>query len=204
MGSGKTSYEEVVSPSDYQNINPLGNDAFSNLYNQLGGFTSRLGASTSTDPLAAIRQFLSIAPELQGLAMGATSGLEQGLRNQSQRMIDESTSQVASQFSGLGSLYSGAAMDTAAKQAGNIGSDFANQLAMQQLGLVGNMWNQGLGGLMSGQQNQLGMLGNLYNLQSSMAAPVMVAPTMAAEYKPSFWENMLPWANLGVNAASGF
>jgi hypothetical protein len=203
MGSGKTSYEEVVSPSDYQNINPLGNEAFLNLFGNVDNFTRQLQGNTSSDPLSSIRQFLGIAPELQGLAMGATSDLERGLRDQSQRMVDESTSQVASEFSNLGSLYSGAAVDTAARRAGEIGGNLANQLGMQQLGLVGNMWNQGLGGLMQGQQNQLSMLGNLYNLQSGMAAPTMVAPTMAANYEPSFTEKMMPWLNFGLNAATG-
>jgi hypothetical protein len=200
MGTGKTSYDEVVSPNDYKNINPLGNGAFSNLFNQIGGMAGQLGSSTSTDPSAAIRQFLGLMPELQGVVSSATGDLGRGLREQSQRMIDESTSQVASEFSNLGSLYSGGAIDTATRRAGEIGANAGNQLAMQQLGLLNTFGNTGLQGLLSGQQNNLNLMGNLYGMQSGMAAPAMTAPTMAANYNPSFGEQILPWLNLGVNA----
>ncbi len=200
MGAGSTSYQEVVSPDDYKNINPLGNAEFQNLFGNLSNFTRGLEGNTSTDPSSAINQFLGLMPQFQNQIASASSDLGTGLRNQMQSMVDQSTSQVGNELSKLGAVYSGAFADIASRNAAEIGGNFANQLLGQQLGLYGSFGNTALQGLLSGQQGNLNALTNLYGLQSGLATPTMVAPTMAAEYNPSFGEQIMPWLNLGLNA----
>ena len=232
-------YKKVpgTSPKDYKNINPYTEKAYTsvqNAYNwnqseasKYGGLASQLVSQALTakyNPQSALNLFFGSVPQFQNLVMGATSPIEQMLREQTSRYTQQASADVANQFSGLGSLYSGAAMSTAAKQAENAAQDAAVKLGSQQLGLYNNLMGQMLPlsfqstyqaarlpmeaalqganiyrGMYSSDTGTMGYLGqSLANLGQQQ----WVAPKY--QYQQGFLQStLLPLAGAGVGMALG-
>jgi len=150
----------------------FGMGGLQNTINQIGSAQSLGNVVAAQNPQAYWNAFMSQAPQLQGLIQGAQSPLEQGLRERASRLSQEAINNVASNLSGLGSLYSGATLEQASKAASQAFGDVASQLGSQQIGLFGNLAGQALGQAGSAYQdlfrNQLqaasGDIGNLFNL----------------------------------------
>lgn len=143
-------------------------------------------------------QFMSQFPQLQGLVQGATSDLERGLREQTSRFTEQATQDVASQFSGLGSLFSGATRDVAARRGQEAAAQAATQLGTQQLGLLGGLGSQAFGQLGSEFNQFMGLLGGTTGQQAAFGAPTFVQPQFTQD--PSGLDRLL---QLG-SVASGF
>ena len=85
------------------------------------------------DPESSFNLFMSQAPEMQGLIQKDMSRLEDQARSRTQRLMNDAIQQTTGEFANLGSLYSGAAMNTASQRAGEIAGDTAYQLGRDQL-----------------------------------------------------------------------
>jgi hypothetical protein len=200
MGGG---YEQLpgTDPSAYGLIDPSGfsEDAFAgiqNLYN-LG----QTGLGQNADPFAA---FIGQTPQLQDLTLGATSDLGRMLADQTRQFTQQAVQDVGQEFSGLGSLYSGAARDAAGQRATQAAGQAATALGQQQLGLFGNLANQAFQNQQRQQQLYAGLLGQGAGLGAQFGAPNYAAPQFAAT--PSFLDNLGQFAGIvgsGVGAAMG-
>lgn len=125
-------------------VTPWGKDAF-----------ALTKASTSYSPDTYFNEFYNTqADKLRGLAMGATSPLEQGMNARAGRLA-KTGSEAA--LAALGGRNSGAGMAAFGEAYANPFSDAALQLNQQQLGLTGNLWNQAMGLGAQGQQFKAGL-----------------------------------------------
>lgn len=102
------------------------------------------GAAGSYDPNASFNQFMSLAPQLQGLAMGSTGGMKEMLDAQTKEMIGSALGVSTSEFSNMGSGYSSANIDAGHRAAGSAGRDAAIGLGNTQLGIYNNLLGQAM------------------------------------------------------------
>jgi hypothetical protein len=98
-----------------------------------------LAASQSYDPNASFSQFMALAPQLQGLAMGSTGGMDELLKKQTEDMVRAAIGVSSSEFSGLGAGYSSANIDAGMNAAARAGRDAALQLGNTQLGIYNTL-----------------------------------------------------------------
>lgn len=98
-----------------------------------------MGAAGSYDPNASFNQFLSLAPQLQGIAMGSTNGMDKLLESQTRDMVRSAVGESSSQFSNLGAGYSSANIDAGHRAASTAGRDAAIALGNTQLGIYNNL-----------------------------------------------------------------
>lgn len=109
------------------------------------------GAAGSYDPNAYFSQFLSQAPQLQGLAMGSIGTMGEDLKKQTADQVRSAVGVAGNEMAGMGGLYSSAFMDRAAGESARAGRDAALTLGQSQLGIYNNLLGQGMG-LASGNQ----------------------------------------------------
>ena len=121
-------------------------------------------------PDRTMKQFLAYAPQLQGLVSGQMSGLERDVMARNRRMAADVTSQLGSEFAGMGALYSGAFGDFTSKRVAEGMANSQIDLQQRQLGLTGQLWGQGLGEIGAGNRlaAQLGMTGAQSQAQLGM------------------------------------
>jgi hypothetical protein len=183
-----------------------GSDYLKDIQSFLGTGQNAENLTASLQPQQQLETFLSGADQLQNVAQGPMSDLEQMMRQRQSELTQQATQDVASQFSGLGGLYSGAAQQAAGEEAAEAARDVGVQLGQQQIGLTGNLLQNYLNqiGQMGQAQaqtrlNAADLLRGLYgqNLQAQnqllgqlagFGAPTYAAPQMA--YQPGFGQQM--------------
>lgn len=171
-------YTEVTGAGDYGLIDPSGfsQQAFNQLLNTYNfaqggmsgtqaGLQQAMGNVTGD---AAFNQFMSQTPQLQGLVQGATSDLERNLQEQTSRYTQQAVQDVASEFSGLGALYSGATRDVASQRAMEAATNAATTLGAQQIGLTGQLYGQGFSGTQQAQLANLQAAQGQFNTFASL------------------------------------
>ena len=124
-------------------------------------------------PNAAMGSFVNQwAPQLQNLVSRPMDQYESMANQRVQDMTQQTAQDVASQFSGLGALYSGAAGQRASEEAQKATRDAALQLGQQRMqqeaNLLGQLYGQGLGELGAGYR-QTQQLGTEVGLQGAEA-----------------------------------
>lgn len=174
-------YFKLGSEDDYVNLSAGDTGQFRDtsqgLYQQ---GLDQLGRSGALDPNASFNLFMSQAPELQGLISGATSDFEQSLAGRIDRQTQNALQQTTNEFSNLGSLYSGGAMDIASQRAQEASADLTSQMNQLQAGLTGQLYGQGM---QQAQQSVggagnigLSMMGQGYSGLATLGTPQYVNP----------------------------
>lgn len=162
---------EQVNPFTDQAWEQLGN--IQNIAQQ--GLTGT-AANMNYDPSSSFNMFMSQAPQLAGLAQGATSGLEQNLMGQLGRIQSQTVQNVASEFSGLGALYSGATRDVASQRASEAAQNAMTTLGQEQIGLTGQLYGQGMSNaynsVLAGLQNNQMQFSTYANLLGGIGSNI--------------------------------
>jgi len=184
--SNERKYDEIpgTAGADYTSIDPEGYSALASggiqdVYN-----TAQAGLGANSDPFAS---FLGQTPQIQDLVLGSSSDLGRMLQNQTRQFTQQAVQDVGQEFSGLGSLYSGAARDAAGQRATQAAGQAATQLGQQQLGMAGNLYNQAFGNTQRQQGMFANMLGQNTGIQAQFGNPAYAAQQYSA--RPTFWEN---------------
>ena len=214
--SGETSYEPVMDPNQYasmfQNVNPMGTGMATGLFNQMQGAVGQ-GAPGAVGGMGDFMgAFLGAAPQLQGLAQGAGSDLQQALLSQQQAFMQPAMAGAAGAASNLNAYNSSFTQQLMAREAAKLAMQNASQMQGGLMNMTGNLW----GGAMplfaqqalgvrgqditqrgqdiqaTGQQNQL------YSLLAQLVNPNMVAPDIATEYKPGAWDYLSQMLGMGT------
>jgi len=183
--SNERKYDAIpgTAGSDYTSIDPEGYSALASggiqdVYN-----IANTGLGENSNPLAT---FLSETPQLQDLVLGSSSDLGRMLQDQTRQYTQQAVQDVGQDFSGLGSLYSGAARDAAGKRATQAAGQAATQLGQQQLGMAGNLYNQAFGNNQRMQDMFANLLGQNTGIQAQFGTPAYAAQQYSA--RPTFWE----------------
>lgn len=132
------------------------------------------------DPNSFMSQYLNDFSGLQGAVTDATSPLDQQLQNQMKQRIAQGMAQAGGQMSGLGALRSSAMGQAAGDVVGRAATDASSQLAQAQLGMLGQMGNQAMGGRQQALGQMMGMPGQMMGMQGSFGEPMYVQPQVAA------------------------
>jgi hypothetical protein len=171
---GDSGYERIEEsgPESYFNVNPYSDQTFGQLqgslgygqslmnqgiqgFNETNNFRETLGgqpgftASGSADPMAFWNAYTNQVPYLQNIAEGALSPLNTSVMNRANQAAGDAIQNVASQFSNMGALNSGATVQAASQEANKILQDAQNRLSSQQIGLSGNLLNNAMGNIQS-------------------------------------------------------
>jgi hypothetical protein len=166
---------QTTNQNPYTNFSMQGLTNSANFMQQgLGGAYGNMGAGISGalnayNPQNFMNQFMAQAPGLNQVAANSQTG-QNALMGQAQQVGNMGVQNVANQFAGLGSLYSGGAGLAANTAMINPMMQALSQGSQQQSSLLGNMYNQGLYGLNQGNISQMqgGLQGaGLYGQQGS-------------------------------------
>lgn len=196
---GETSYQPVMGGQEYaalfQNVNPLGTGAATDIFNQLQRSAMGSAPAEVGDMGNFMNAFLGAAPQLQGLAQGATSDLQSALLSQQQAFLQPALAQAASTASNMNAYNSSFAQQLMAREAAKYAMQNAAQAQQGLLGTTQGLWGQALPAFAQARGQDISMRGqdisrqqNIYNLLAGMSTPNMVAPDIATEYTPGAWD----------------
>lgn len=185
MSSTKTEQVPGSAPEDYGMVDPQGITAQTeqNLYGQnyenalqQGNAASSAWLANSNDPNSFMNQYLGDFGNLTSAVTDATAPLSQQLNEQLQRNVQQGTTEIGQQMSGLGGLRSSGMANLAGEFAGQEAAQAGTALANAQLGLLSPLANQQL----AGQQNAYGTMMNMptqwAQMQASFGQPTYAAP----------------------------
>lgn len=190
MSQGK--YKNVADSGDYQFADPTGE--FMGALDQMGQLTQfgQEGMVGALDPNASMNAFLGQSEGLANIAQGATAPLTQQLFGLSEDAAQRGMETAGQKFGSMGARHSGAAQAAFGEAAARPFAQTAANIAQQQLGLTGNLWNQALGGAQALQQTGAGLYGNILGQGmgniAQLAAQSGGAVAPQYEYRPSGWE----------------
>jgi hypothetical protein len=204
------SYENVADAGDYQFADPTGR--FMGGLDQMGELTQfgRQGMVGALDPNAATNAFLGQSGGLMNVAQGATAPLTQQLFGLAEDAAQRGMETAGQKFGSMGARHSGAAQAAFGEAAARPFAQTAADIAGQQLGLTGNLWQQALSGAQGLQRTGAGLYGNVLGQGmgniAQMAAQTGGAMAPQYEYQPSAWEQFMSGAQdvagLGLQAGT--
>lgn len=184
---GERTFTEVpgTSAEDFDVIDPAGftQQGFQGIQNLQN--VGQTGLGLNADPFAS---FIGQTPQMQNLIQGSSSPLQQMLMDQTRQFTEQAVQDVGQEFSGLGSLYSGAARDAAGQRATQAAGQAATQLGQQQLGMLGNLFSQGF----QNQQRQQDLYANLLAQSAGLGAQFGGPSYTSQQYmaNPTFGETV--------------
>jgi hypothetical protein len=149
----------------YKNVNPNTDSIMQTLTAALGGAQNNangaygsmaglIGQANGWDPTAFLKQFMQNAPGLESLANQDYSDMMKGAQDVGNKAVQD----VAGQFAGLGSLYSGGAASNATEALANPMMAAYNAAQGNRSSLLSSLFGGAMSGLNSGNQAYLSSL----------------------------------------------
>jgi hypothetical protein len=186
FGKDPTTEQVIIDPNDISQVNPFFEQQFGNLQNLqnqfLGGLTGppQVGNINISqfDPTTTIGQLQGVTPAIQDIASQMISPFGTQGQATADLLSREAVRNVASEFGGMGSLRSGAALSAMTRGAALPQAQLLQQIAGMQSQLGGGLAGSFLGGAFQGglqgqslqtqadlQRQQLQMQAGLQNQQ---------------------------------------
>ena len=198
--SGQEPFLKMGDSSDVVNTSPYTGDLWSQLMSS-GGFLQNFldeganyasMASAASDPMAFMNAFIGLAPQLQGIATGATSPFVDATMGVANTAAGNAVDQVLNRFSSDNALYSGAATETAVNEGARAQNSFVQQALGAQTNLANTLLGGGMNTLSNAFANQGGLLAQLAGQQYGLGSNALgaAAGLAAPEYwQPTYMEN---------------
>lgn len=184
---------QLGSANDVSFVDPTGQykNALTAMQNAYGQNTNQL--QQYSDPNAYMNAFLGQSGNLANIVSGATSPLQQQLNAVAARQA--SLGGEAALAAMPGAQNSGAGMAAFGEAYASPFAQAQSQIANQQLGLTGNLWNQAMGQY----GNQYSNLANIYGNAANQALGNygQLAGSMGSIYQPQYYST----APTGIYAA---
>ena len=149
-------------------VNPLTDQTFEQLQNETNFWRQGLqDAMGNIDPASGYNFAVGLSPELQKLALGATSPLAQANQQLADRLAPQAVGDVMQAYGGQNAIYSGGAAQAAGQAAGNVRAQLMSNTIGAQTNLAGNLmgsvFQTAPQNFLGAQMGQADLMGGLYS-----------------------------------------
>jgi hypothetical protein len=183
---GQTVTSQVGNAADVQNVNPFSQGMWQQLGNLQGQFA----------PTNNIANLQGVMPGIQSIVNQLISPVSQNMNETADTLANQAVADVASQYSNMGALNSGAALTDMLRKTQDVRGNVMTNIAGLQSQLGGGLLNSLLGQM--GGAYQGGLQG-----QMQMAAPEWWQPTYMQSYQPGLLDNLFGAAGAAGGLMTG-